>query len=164
MTIEQARIAYEDLRAKYETRLAAAGLRNEWEIYLEDDEFEQTTDESRAVSIEIDVLIFTDNISRDDGYGCCAISDIKDGYISESSLKRDVLEFEETLDAFIDEVLSTGDAESVIKRENETAEKEAEEILHKFEGEIKKSNTVALITAGICVAVAAVALIVRFLI
>lgn len=163
MTIEQARAIYEELRERYEASLAAAGLRCESEIYLEDEEFERTEDESKAALIELDVLVFTDNISKDDGYGFCSMADIKSGYVSESELKKDALELEEALDAFIDEVLSTGDADSIIRRENEKAEKEAEEMMREFEEKMKRSNVAAIIAVSVCAVIAAVALIMHFL-
>lgn len=162
MTIEQAKQIYENLRAEYETKLAEAGLRYESEIYLEDEEFEKTTDESNAVSIEMDILIFTDNINKDDAYGCCTISDIKNGTVSDAAIKKGILEFEETLDAFIDEVLSTGDAEGIIKRENEIAEKESEEMMKELNSRMKTLNVAVIAIGCVCVIAAVVAIIIKF--
>ena len=163
MTIEQAKATYEELCERYEERLAELGLRCESEIYLEDDEFDITTDEAKAVTIELDLIVYTDNMDKDDAYGCCTIADIKDGRVSDASLKEYMLEFEETLDTLIEEISLTGDAEGVIRRENEKAEADAEEMMQKFERDIKMTNRIALIAVGVCVVAAAVALIMHFL-
>ena len=163
MTLEQARTLYEELRYKYETKLAVAGLRYESDIYLEDEEFEQTLDESKAVSIALDILIFTDNRSKEDAYSCCTMADIEKGYVSETAMKQDMLEFEETLDNFIDEVLSTGDADGIIKRENEILEKESEEMMKEFLANITKQNRVVIAVCCVCAIIVVAVVIINLL-
>jgi len=167
MNIEKARGIYEQLIEKYENKLAACGANVESEIYFEDEEWERTESESKFAYISLDLNVFTDNIDNDNGICFVACAEIKKGKIDDDELLTDAKTFEEAINKFIDDIGFCGDIDSIILRESKKAEEEAEEeaekMLAELEGKIKKTNTIAAISVGICVLVAAIALIVHFL-
>lgn len=163
MTIEQAKRLYEELREKYEAKLASYNVFYESEIYLEDEEFEKVTHLDKGGFVSLDVNIFTDNIKKEDGICFCASATVTNDRVDDDEILEDNKEFESSIEEFIDKLSLADSADELIKCESEKIDAKVDEMMREFESKMKKSTTAVTVAVAICVVCAAVALLVHFL-
>ncbi len=159
MTIEQARALYEELRDKYEARLAEYDVKFESEIYFEDDDFERPEDVNKASIISLDVNIFTENIDKDNGLCFCASVSIAKGRVDDDEILEDNREFERSICEFLEKLSFASTPDELIAAEAEAAERKLDEMMQEFQSKMKKTTVVAYCAVAVLVVVAAVAIL-----
>ena len=162
MTLEQVKGIYEELRAEYESSLIEYGVKCESEIYCEDENFEKVDSLGERGYISLDLNVFTDAIDKDNALCFCSSVTVTRGRVDDDEIIEDTKEFERTVREFIDKLSSSLDPDELIKSEIKSTDEEALEIMRKLEKNIKTSSLITAIAVGICVVVAAVALILNF--
>ena len=163
MTIEQARVLYEELRDKYEARLAEYAVKFESEIYFEDNDFEKLDDTNKATLMSLDVNIFTENIDKDNGICFCASVTVANGRVDDDEILEDNKEFECSICEFLDKLSFAATPDELIAAEVEDGERKIEEMMSDLERKIKRNNLIALIAVGICAVAAIVAVLLNIL-
>ena len=163
MTIEQAKALYEELRDKYEARLAECAALYDSEIYLESDDFEKVDSIEKGGYISLEINIFTDNIAKDDGICFCASAIVSGERVDDDDILNDKKAFEHEICEFIDRLSFADDVDALIREETEKTAAEIEESMREFESKMKMSTTAVVIAVAVCAVCAAVALIMHFI-
>ena len=163
MTFEQVNGIYTELCKKYEAEFQKSDAKCDSEIYCEDENLDKTENPEEAKYFSLDINVFTDNIDKDNGLCFCISVPVSNMRIDDDDILEEQRFFEETITGFIDKLSHADSVDELIKAEGEAAEQEVEKMMNELERKIKKTNTIALIAVGICVAAAVVAILFKFL-
>ena len=159
MTIEQARVLYEELRDKYEACLAEYDVKFESEIYFEDDDFERPEDLNKATIMSLDINIFTESIDKDNGICFCASVTVAKGRVDDDEILEDNREFERSICEFLDKLGFASSPDELIAAEVEDGEQKLDEMMQEFQSKMKKTTVIAYGAIAVAVVVAVVAIL-----
>ena len=150
MTAENVKAAFDSLATEYIAKIERGDILAFGSVSYENGAFEECDAYDKGIeTVYAEICIKYDSAEEPYIIGCAFDVD-KSGEVSEEQYSEQMAELKEELDKFTRELDISADPAEYIKSERKRQEKEAAEMMEKFEEQMKKTNK-----AIICFAIGA---------